>query len=117
MKHSLILLPMVLLAPLAVLHAEGDSEPLKLYVSKTGSDQWSGKLADPNASNTDGPLAALRVAQAKVRSQQPLSPRLRRGERLSKELHSRTIRVDGGVRIRRQLMTLKEALNDEIQPR
>ncbi|MBR4750787.1 MAG: right-handed parallel beta-helix repeat-containing protein [Thermoguttaceae bacterium] len=34
-----------------------------LYVSPMGNDSWSGKLAEPNASNTDGPLRTIAAAQ------------------------------------------------------
>ncbi|MEI6502184.1 MAG: hypothetical protein WCP21_14305 [Armatimonadota bacterium] len=37
-----------------------------LYVSLTGNDAWSGKLAEPNADNSDGPLATIGKARAKV---------------------------------------------------
>ncbi len=68
MKHALMLLPIVLLAPMTVLHAKDDCKSVKIYVSRNGADQWSGKLAEANASNTDGPLATLEAAQARVRS-------------------------------------------------
>lgn len=38
------------------------------YVAPNGNDNWSGKLAAPNAAKTDGPLASLPAAQAKVRA-------------------------------------------------
>lgn len=34
-----------------------------LYVSTVGNDSWSGKLAEPNADRTDGPLASLYAAK------------------------------------------------------
>jgi uncharacterized protein (TIGR03437 family) len=37
-----------------------------LYVSPRGNDLWSGRLADPNATNTDGPFATLDHARAFV---------------------------------------------------
>lgn len=36
--------------------------PLTLYVATNGDDQWSGRLAQPNADRTDGPLATLPAA-------------------------------------------------------
>jgi hypothetical protein len=39
-----------------------------LYVAANGNDAWSGKLADPNANGTDGPLASVSSAQQKVRA-------------------------------------------------
>lgn len=38
-----------------------------LYVATNGNDAWSGRLAEPNAARTDGPLATLARAQAVVR--------------------------------------------------
>jgi hypothetical protein len=38
-----------------------------LYVSPAGNDQWSGRLAEPNAEKTDGPLATVGAAQQAVR--------------------------------------------------
>ena len=39
-----------------------------LHVSPAGRDTWSGKLAKPNKSGTDGPLASLRGARDAVRA-------------------------------------------------
>jgi len=38
------------------------------YVAKDGNDQWSGKLAAPNAGTTDGPFQSLKQAQNAVRA-------------------------------------------------
>jgi len=38
-----------------------------LFISPAGNDAWSGKLAQPNADKTDGPLASLDGARLKVR--------------------------------------------------
>ncbi len=40
---------------------------MNLYVSPDGSDEWSGKLAQPNSAKTDGPLASLRGARDRIR--------------------------------------------------
>jgi hypothetical protein len=40
---------------------------VKLYVSPKGNDQWTGKLREPNVSQTDGPLATPEGARAAVR--------------------------------------------------
>ena len=37
------------------------------YVAANGDDDWSGKLAEPNAKKTDGPFASIRRAQEAVR--------------------------------------------------
>lgn len=38
-----------------------------LYVSSTGNDSWSGRLAEPNPARTDGPLATLVAARNRIR--------------------------------------------------
>ncbi|HUT12943.1 MAG TPA: right-handed parallel beta-helix repeat-containing protein [Thermoguttaceae bacterium] len=38
-----------------------------LYVAADGSDEWSGRLAAPNAQRTDGPLASLAAARDAIR--------------------------------------------------
>ncbi|MHB8972748.1 MAG: right-handed parallel beta-helix repeat-containing protein [Pirellulaceae bacterium] len=40
-----------------------------LYVAPDGNDAWSGRLARPNASRTDGPLASLQGARNAIRQQ------------------------------------------------
>jgi hypothetical protein len=40
---------------------------LTLYISPSGSDSWSGKLATPSDNKTDGPLATLEGARDAVR--------------------------------------------------
>ena len=39
----------------------------ELYVSPSGNDGWSGKLAAPNVAKTDGPLVSLVAAQEAIR--------------------------------------------------
>ena len=43
------------------------SEAATLYVATSGNDAWSGRLAAPAASGTDGPLATLQGARDAVR--------------------------------------------------
>ena len=38
-----------------------------IYVATNGNDAWSGKLAVPNAANTDGPFATLEAARNAIR--------------------------------------------------
>src|SRR4051794_17341168 len=53
------------LLPGQLLAAPGDA----YYVSgQSGNDSWSGLLAAPNSSFTDGPLQSLSRAQAKMRT-------------------------------------------------
>jgi len=42
---------------------EGD-----FHVARNGNDQWSGKLAEPNAAKTDGPFASVARAQQATRA-------------------------------------------------
>jgi hypothetical protein len=58
-----------------------------LYVAPEGNDAWSGKLATPNPTRTDGPLASLLGARDAIRKlkaaaalQQPLQVHIRRGQ-------------------------------------
>lgn len=43
--------------------APNRAEKLTLYVSTVGNDSWSGRLAEPNAGATDGPLATVQKAR------------------------------------------------------
>jgi len=44
------------------------------YVSPAGNDTWSGRLAEPNAAKTDGPLATVQRAQQVVRELKQQEP-------------------------------------------
>ena len=39
----------------------------EVFVATGGNDAWSGKLAEPNADKTDGPLASLQRARDEAR--------------------------------------------------
>ena len=57
---------------LACGHAIAQGEPAAkrvadLFVAPQGNDAWSGRLAEPNSSKTDGPLATIEHAQQLVR--------------------------------------------------
>ncbi|MCY3018615.1 MAG: right-handed parallel beta-helix repeat-containing protein [Planctomycetota bacterium] len=54
---------LVILAMLAC----GSSPAAEYYVATDGNDEWSGKLAAPNADKTDGPFATLPRARDEVR--------------------------------------------------
>ena len=45
------------------------TRPSMLYVSTDGNDQWTGLLASPNATRTDGPKLTISAAQVAVRAQ------------------------------------------------
>lgn len=47
---------------------------LVLYVAENGRDDWSGKLAEPNARRTDGPLVTLTRARDEVRRLRKVLP-------------------------------------------
>lgn len=64
----------------------GDSQAEVLYVATDGSDEWSGRLAAPNAQRTDGPLASLGGARDAIR-------RLRAAREVSEPM---TVRVRSG---------------------
>jgi|GEM_PF-6429161 len=42
-------------------------DALALFVSPMGNDTWSGRLASPNPTNTDGPLATIEEARNRIR--------------------------------------------------
>ncbi len=78
----------LLAATAACLFARG-SQAEVLYVAADGNDEWSGRLAAPNAQRTDGPLAslvgardAIRRARAAGEVSQPMTVRVRRGRYL-----------------------------------
>lgn len=47
--------------------AIASAAPTRYYVAPGGSDEWSGTLAAPNSTHTDGPFASLERARAAVR--------------------------------------------------
>ncbi len=52
----------------ALLASTAQSAPIdRFYVAPNGSDKWSGKLAAPNKTTTDGPLATLVGARDAIR--------------------------------------------------
>ena len=65
MDTPLRLLVMTLMLALAV--GEAGAAGTSLYVSPTGRDDWSGKLASPNRAKTDGPFATLSRARDAIR--------------------------------------------------
>jgi len=65
----------VLLLPPVV---AADSSKPDFFVSPAGNDSWSGRLAEPNKSGTDGPFATVDRARAAVRglNSHPAIPRI-----------------------------------------
>lgn len=56
----------ICLLPAVRMDAAGPTKA-DVYVSTQGNDAWSGRLAEPNAAKTDGPLASIQKAQEMVR--------------------------------------------------
>ena len=65
----LIAATVLLAAQVTQAATEGD-----FYISPKGKDTWSGKLAGPNAGNTDGPFATIGKAQEAVRNLRKSDP-------------------------------------------
>src|SRR6266446_87627 len=68
-----VLIRFALLSALAAWPTSGDTEHFDrqtmLYVSaRYGDDGWSGRLPEPNAEHTDGPLASFDGARRRVRA-------------------------------------------------
>ncbi len=68
------------------LNAYAGEIAVQLYVAPHGNDAWSGKLPEPNAEGTDGPLATLTAARDRLREMKgdqalpgPVSVQLREG--------------------------------------
>ncbi len=72
---------------------------MNLYISPSGNDSWSGRLANPNRSRTDGPFATLERARDAVRA-------LKRSNGLPKG--GVTIHLRAGVYSRASSFTLTE---------
>ncbi len=63
-------------AMVLILAAWNSSQGATLHVAPHGNDAWSGRFAEPNSDQTDGPLATLsgaRDAVRKLKAQGPLS--------------------------------------------
>jgi hypothetical protein len=65
------------------------AEPRVLYVATDGRDDWSGRLAMPNADRTDGPLATVHRARDLMRE-------WRRAEPVDPNAPAPVVRVRGG---------------------
>lgn len=74
-RRARILLTMLCCLPLGPLClTEAQAAEPDLYVATDGNDQWSGRLAQPNADRSDGPLASMAAAQQAVRRLQGQQP-------------------------------------------
>lgn len=63
-----ILMVVALLLPLMTTCAPSQPTASSYYVATNGNDQWSGKLAAPNAGKTDGPFATVARARDAIRA-------------------------------------------------
>jgi hypothetical protein len=66
MRRLLMTIPILALGPVATALRAAE-EPIVLHVAPNGNDEWSGRLPEPNAAGTDGPLATLMGARDAVR--------------------------------------------------
>ena len=48
---------------LLIILSPAGAKPMNFYVSPNGNDSWSGRLASPNRTRTDGPFATLERAR------------------------------------------------------
>ncbi len=65
---ELLWLCLVMLLGVVGFVPDGACAATELYVAIGGSDSWSGRLAEPNAEQTDGPLASLAQARDAIRA-------------------------------------------------
>ena len=84
-------------APPATVQAAAPSHVL--YVSPSGNDAWSGKLASPNAAKSDGPLASLVAARDAIRKLKAAGPLTAPVE----------VRLRGGVYRPQEMLTARAA--------
>src|SRR5580704_7471868 len=73
MIASLALLLIVSLPDCSRAQTAADTNSADFYVATNGRDDWSGRLAAPNADLTDGPFATLTRARNAVRKLKQVS--------------------------------------------
>src|SRR5688572_20527283 len=76
-----------------------NSAPDAYFVSPQGRDAWSGKLADPNASMTDGPVATLSKAAQLARDDSAIDTVVMRGGTYQPNKVT-LLAADGGLNIK-----------------
>lgn len=126
-KIGQLILTMVLLIPVVKVSAQGrfvrgvekaeftlTGTAADFYVSPSGNDNWSGKLAEPNKNGTDGPFATIAKAQSavkdlKARVYQPKKPAV--DKRFKGTPHPFGVGADILVLIRDGVYTLDNTLN------
>ena len=73
---------------------------LKLYISTTGNDSWSGKLMQPNKDKSDGPFATLQGARDALRVMRE-TKKLPKGN-LAVELQKGVYELSGSIELEAQ---------------
>jgi hypothetical protein len=77
-----------------------DPAPKAYYVSTEGRDTWSGKLASPNASLTDGPVASLGKAAQLARDDGTIDTVVMRGGTYHQSDKVTLLAADSGLKIK-----------------
>ena len=67
-KNFFIFFALILGCLSGIAQTNSENPMADFFLSTKGSDNWSGTLASPNASNTDGPFATLEQAKDAVRN-------------------------------------------------
>ena len=67
LKHNLYNLIVLIAGIITISACSSEDVGLKLYVSKSGNDSWSGKINQPTQDAKDGPFATLEAARDKIR--------------------------------------------------
>jgi hypothetical protein len=80
--------------------AFGNSSELILFIANDGNDNWSGRIAVPNAARNDGPFATLERARDEIRKLKQAGEMPKGGV---------TVELHGGVYQREQPLELNEA--------
>ncbi len=83
------------IAYMEVTHMSEKPSGLVLFVASNGNDNWSGRIAEPNAAKNDGPFATLERARDEIRK--------------IKQMGGVTVELRGGVYHREQPFELDES--------
>jgi len=93
MKAIRVLLVTFTLLAVATSAQTTSAEPVTFYVAPGGNDAWSGRAAEPNAAEKDGPFATIGRAQESLRALRrdgalpgPVTIRIRGTQRLAEPL-------------------------------
>ena len=64
---NLVNLTLIILFAATIPSCKQESPGLKLYVSNTGNDNWSGRIHEPSQDSKDGPFATIEAARNEIR--------------------------------------------------